>query len=61
MKSLIEILREEIDHWQDIKENSNNRLLVRTAKINIAKRVHQIGKLKRGVVVKPITINPQDF
>ena len=51
MKSLRQILREEIDYWVEILEHSNNRLLKRVAHNNILKRRLQISKLDRGLKV----------
>lgn len=51
MKSLYQILAEECNYWQDVLENTENRLLKRTANSNILKRRTQIRKLQRNIPV----------
>lgn len=51
MKSLKEILNEEIDYWFDVKARTKNKLLLRVANSNIIKRKTQIRKLKLGIKV----------
>ena len=51
MKSLKNILIEELDHWKEVKKGSKNRLVVRTAHRNITKRRIQLNKLARGIKI----------
>lgn len=51
MKSLKEILQEEVEYWFEVLEVTNNRLLGRVASNNIIKRRGQIVKLSKGVKI----------
>jgi hypothetical protein len=61
MKNLKQILMEEINYWKQVKETSKNRLLVRTANMNISKRVLQIGRIQRKLKLVNIQQNCKDF
>lgn len=43
--SLVEIYKEEREYWINVEKNSNNRLVIRTARSNISKCLSKLHKL----------------